>query len=73
MDWTDCPIVERVPGKAGGEPLVKGTRILADVIVDEFEAGSSVEEIRENYPKLSGDTILDLIAFANALRSQPRR
>jgi uncharacterized protein (DUF433 family) len=73
MDWAECPIVERVPGKAGGAPVVKGTRILADVIVEEFEAGSSLEEIHENYPKLSGDTIRDLIAFANALRPQPRR
>jgi uncharacterized protein (DUF433 family) len=53
MDWTGCDLVERVPGKVSGKPLVKGTRILADQIVEDAALGSSIEEIAENYPSLS--------------------
>ena len=47
MDWTGCDIVEQVPGKVSGQPVVKGTRILAETIVEDFELGSSIEEIHE--------------------------
>jgi uncharacterized protein (DUF433 family) len=70
--WEECNLVERVPGKVSGQPIVKGTRILADVIVEEFESGSPVDEIQENYPKLSKDTILKLVAFAQSHKPQPQ-
>jgi uncharacterized protein (DUF433 family) len=69
MERTGCPIVEQVPGKAGGEPVVKGTRILADVIVQEFDSGSPIEE---NYPKLTEETIRALVAFAHSRKPQPQ-
>ena len=66
MDWTGCELVEVIPGKVSGRPLVKGTRIPADVIVENFEAGSPVEEIEENYPSLSLATIYSLLNYAQA-------
>ena len=57
MDWTGCDLVERVPGKVSGQPVIKGTRILADQIVEDAALGSSVEEIAENYPSLPIETI----------------
>jgi uncharacterized protein (DUF433 family) len=71
IDWANCALVERIPGKQGGGPLVKGTRIPADQIVEEWELGSAVEEIGENYPSITRDQITRLIAFANEHRSQP--
>jgi uncharacterized protein (DUF433 family) len=73
MDWLDCDLTESIPGKMGGQPVVKGTRILAQTIVDNFEGGSPVEEIHENYPSLSVDKIRGLIAFAHAYNKQPVR
>jgi uncharacterized protein (DUF433 family) len=66
MDWTGCELVERVPGKVSGRPIVKGTRILADQIVEEAELGSPVEEIAENYPSLTVEKIAKLLAFAHS-------
>jgi len=68
MDWTGCELVEVIPGKVSGQPLVKGTRIPADAIVDNFEAGSPVEEIVENYPSLSMETVKTLVSFAQSRR-----
>jgi uncharacterized protein (DUF433 family) len=70
MDWSGCDLVEVIPGKHSGDPLIKGTRIPADAIVSNFEAGSSLEEIAENYPSASMETIKALIAFAHSRRMQ---
>jgi uncharacterized protein (DUF433 family) len=64
MGWNDCDLVERVPGKMGGRPVIKGTRIEPDTIVTDFELGSPVEEIHENFPAVPVATIRQLIAFA---------
>ena len=71
IDWTGCELVERIPGKISGRPVIRGTRILADTIVQDFELGSSLEEILENYPDLAVDTIQRLISFAHAQSLQP--
>ncbi len=66
MDWSGCDSVEQVPGKMGGRPVVKGTRVEPETIVQDFELGSPIEEIHENFPTVSVETIRKLIAFANA-------
>ena len=72
MDWEGCDLVERVPGKVSGQPVIKGTRILADTIIEDAELGSSVEEIHENYPSVPVEKINKLIAFANSRQKQPQ-
>ena len=34
IDWTQCELIERVPGKVSGRPILRGTRILPDAIVN---------------------------------------
>jgi|HubBroStandDraft_1064217.scaffolds.fasta_scaffold139908_1 uncharacterized protein (DUF433 family) len=70
VDWTGCELVERVPGKVSGRPVVRGTRILADTIVQDAELGSPLEEIHENYPDLSVAAIRRLISFAQSQHGQ---
>ena len=70
IDWTDCELVERVPGKVSGQPIVRGTRIMPDSVVRCFDRGESLEEIREGWPSLSVDQIRGLVAFAHAQRGQ---
>jgi uncharacterized protein (DUF433 family) len=70
-DWTNCDIVERVPGKVSGKPVVKGTRILADTIVQDYELGAPLDEIRESFPSLPLETIKKLLAFAHSKQLVP--
>ena len=65
MDWTECELVERVEGRCGGAPTVVGTRVFPDAIVGDYDLGSPLEEIQENYPHLQRETILGLIEFAH--------
>jgi uncharacterized protein (DUF433 family) len=64
IDWLACELIEMVPGKVSGRPVVRGTRILPDPIVNSFELGDSIEEIREGFPTLSEDWMSRLIAVA---------
>ena len=49
LDWSDCPVVETKPGVMNGKPVVKGTRMPADGVVENFETGSPVSEIAFNF------------------------
>jgi uncharacterized protein (DUF433 family) len=73
IDWTDCELVERIPGKVSGRPLVRGTRILADTIVQDAELGSPLEEIQENYPDLPLTVLQRLVSFAQSRPGQHPR
>jgi len=53
IDWTDCPDVERFPGRVSGQWTVVGTRILADGVIDNVDAGVTLEELAtEIFPGL---------------------
>jgi uncharacterized protein (DUF433 family) len=70
IDWTACELIERVPGKVSGKPVVRGTRILPDAIVGSFELGETLDELRAGFPSLSACQIQRLIEFAQAQRGQ---
>jgi uncharacterized protein (DUF433 family) len=53
IDWTACELIERVAGKVSGRPIVRGTRIMPDSIVNSYYMGETIEEIREDWPLLS--------------------
>lgn len=48
MDWTGCAVVESVPGKMSGVPVLRHTRMPADSVIENF-ADLSPEEIAEDF------------------------
>ena len=66
MDWSGCELVEVVPGKVSGVPLVNGTRIPADFVIESYDLAGSVDEVLEEFPRLSRDIVLRLVEFAHA-------
>jgi uncharacterized protein (DUF433 family) len=49
LDWSGCDEVERVEGKLSGVPVLKDTRVQADLVLDNYQAGLSAEEIADIY------------------------
>ncbi len=56
MNWLDCPVIEQIPGKLSGVPVLKHSRVRPeDLIVNEEEGerwladafGIDVKDIRE--------------------------
>jgi uncharacterized protein (DUF433 family) len=70
VDWMACELIEQVPGKVSGRPVVRGTRIMPDPIVNSYDLGDSIDEIHEGFPTLSIAQIRRLIEFAHAQRQQ---
>jgi uncharacterized protein (DUF433 family) len=70
IDWMACELIEKIPGKVSGRPIVRGTRILPDAIVDSYDLGETIDELREGFPSLSVSQIKRLIDFAHAQRGQ---
>jgi uncharacterized protein (DUF433 family) len=68
IDWTACELIERVPGKVSGKPVVVGTRIMPDAIVGSFDLGETIEELHEGFPTLTIAQIERLIEFAHDQR-----
>jgi uncharacterized protein (DUF433 family) len=66
IDWSECPLVEVKPGVQSGAPVLRGTRMPVDAIVDNFDYGVSVTEIAEQF-EVPPDRIKAILAYA-ALR-----
>jgi uncharacterized protein (DUF433 family) len=65
MDWTGCEFVEIIPGKVSGVPIVRGSRVQADTVLESHQLGESVDEIAYSFD-LNPDKIRALLTYAAA-------
>jgi uncharacterized protein (DUF433 family) len=69
LDWSGCPVVESVPGKVSGQWVVKGTRILADGVIENADAGYSPEQLAtEIYEGLPVEKVHAMLSYAKRKR-----
>ena len=71
VDWSQCPFVEADPQIHSGAPVLRGTRMPVNVIVDNFDYGSSVAEITEQFD-VSEDEIVAVLEYAKSHRIADR-
>ena len=50
-----------------GKPVVKGTRISVELVVDLLAAGWTHEQVLDSYPTLKADDIRACLAYASEL------
>ncbi len=54
-----------------GKPVVRGTRITVELILDKLSAGETYDEVLEEHPRLKHEHILAALAYAaNALKGE---
>lgn len=78
VDWSDCPLVEVTPGKAGGVPLLKNTRLPVDAITGNYDAfreeglsqDAAIAETLDCYPEAGVDVIKALLKYRSAHQFQ---
>ena len=58
--------IARDPTVCGGEPIIKGTRVLVRTILASLADGDSMEEILADFPTVTKDDVRAIIAFAAA-------
>ena len=52
------------PNVMQGKPVVAGTRIPVDLILEKLGAGESVEQLLESHPRLTHDAVLAALRYA---------
>jgi len=63
LDWSQCPAVESIPGKRSGAWVFRGTRMPVSTVFENLEAGSSIEEIMEQF-HVTREQIQAVLEFA---------
>jgi uncharacterized protein (DUF433 family) len=52
------------PAILGGKPIIKGTRISVEFILELIASGGSIPDIVRNYPFLSEEDVRQAVGFA---------
>lgn len=55
------------PDVCNGQPVLEGTRITAQTILEFLGAGDSPEEIVRQYPTLTEDDVREVVRFSSRL------
>ena len=50
-----------------GKPIVEGTRITVEAILDRMAAGAEVAAVLEDYPELTREDVLAALAYARGV------
>ena len=64
------PLSERIvvdPQILAGKPVIRGTRLAVELILELLAAGQSEAELLANYPGLAREDILACLAYASYL------
>jgi len=62
MDWRKY--IETNPKIMLGKPVIKGTRLTVELILEKIAGGESFEQVIEAHPRLTVESIRAAIAFA---------
>ena len=52
------------PGVMMGKPVIAGTRITVELILEKLAAGETVEQLLEAHPRLNEEAVRAALAFA---------
>jgi len=60
-------LIESNPEILGGKPVIKGTRIAVELILEMVQSGCSMDEIVSEYPHLKRDDLIELVRLAKCV------
>ena len=64
MRWQERIVID--PNILVGKPVIKGTRLAVELIIDLLAQGWSEAELLENYPGISEEDVQACLAYASA-------
>ena len=57
------PVIESNPGVMMGKPVIRGTRVTVEHILEKLGAGETIEQLLQAHPRLTRQAVLAAIAF----------
>lgn len=70
MRWQERIILD--PDVLAGKPVVKGTRISVELVLEWLGSGWTEQDILRNYPHLAREDILACLQYAGAALAEER-
>ena len=70
MNWRDR--IEVNPGVLAGKPVVRGTRLAVELILELLAAGETESGLLSDYPRLTREDLLACLAYASHLAHEFR-
>jgi uncharacterized protein (DUF433 family) len=65
MPWSERIVVD--PAILAGKPVIRGTRLAVEFILELLAAGQSEQDIQAAYPGVTRDDILACLSYASYL------
>ena len=62
MNWQNYIVSN--PDILSGKPIISGTRITVELIIDKLAEGESIDQILESHPHLDRNSILACLSYA---------
>ena len=66
-DWSECSLDEVKTGVQSGPPVLRGTRMPVNAIVDDFDYGVSAAEIAEQF-EIPPERVEAILTYAQSHR-----
>lgn len=63
-NMNEKPAIVTNPDLMLGKPVISGTRITVESILEKMAAGESIEQLLEAHPRLTREGVLAALAFA---------
>lgn len=60
----DTDLIQSDPAVMMGKPVIAGTRITVELILEKVAAGETVDEILEAHPRLSRESVVAALKYA---------
>ena len=49
IDWKQCSVVEMVPGRLAGAPVLKNTRLPVEAILNNYDDGLGPQQVADTF------------------------
>ena len=66
LDWKNCLVVERDPGKVSGAWIFKNTRVPVRALFENLETGATVNDFLDWFPGVERKQVEAVLEFAEA-------
>lgn len=64
LDWSQCPAVERTPGKVSGVWRFRGTRVPVKALFENLEDGARVDDFLQWFAGVTREQVETVLEFA---------
>jgi uncharacterized protein (DUF433 family) len=64
LNWSQCPAVERNPGKVSGAWVFKNSRVPVRALFENIESGATVNDFLQWFPGIKREQVDAVLEFA---------